>query len=51
MVLYHLKLAIRFPMGGQVPDLIWVDGTGELAVDPLRVSTDQVGAITFLYDN
>ena len=36
-------------MDGQVQDLTWDDGTGELVVGPLCVSTDRVGAITFLY--
>ena len=38
-------------MDGQVPDLTWDDGTGELVVGPLRASTDRVGVITFLYDS
>ena len=39
-------------MDGQVPDLTWDNGTGELVVDPLQcVSADRVGAIAFSYDN
>ena len=48
---HHQKLTTTSQMGGQVSDLTWDSWMGELVVDPLHASTDQVGAIAFLYDS